>query len=122
MPGTARLTTTEFGLWLIGLVHQISRVRRLRRRPGALTDIRRTMLEALVLRDDGAPPSSSALRLHYRLQACEELTALWYLRSDLMQLLSARDGERAARHEIDRISALFNGLLPSGHSGRAPLR
>ncbi|MDB5964469.1 MAG: hypothetical protein JWQ72_969, partial [Polaromonas sp.] len=68
-------------------------------------------------------PTARALRLAHRLQACQDAQALWYLRSDLMQELSARLGEREARRRLDALSEQFDGLLPlgltAGHAARS---
>ena len=91
-------------------------------------DIRQAMLQALDSTD--GPESAQApdgrrinQRIDQRIRYCQDANTLWHLRSELMQVLSAQHGEREARAQLDSISALFDGLLPSGmHSNRANLR
>jgi len=46
---------------------------------------------------------------------------LWYLRSDLMQVLAARHGEAQARERLAPITGAFQDLLPQGiAAGLAP--
>lgn len=87
-------------------------------------DIRQSMLQAL---DSIVGPESARApddrRIDQRIRYCQDANTLWHLRSELMQVLSAHHGEREARCQLDSISALFDGLLPSGmHSNRANLR
>ena len=49
-----------------------------------------------------------------RLRYAEDVNSLWYLRSEVMAVLSAKQGEKAAKREMLRISKLFRGLLPAG--------
>lgn len=53
-----------------------------------------------------------------RIVFASDLQALWYLRPELLMVVSAVAGERAAQAKIARISALFDGLLPQGLSSR----
>jgi hypothetical protein len=56
--------------------------------------------------------------LHQRIYFAQEATALWYLRADLMQVLCACEGERAARQRLLVLSRLFRGTLPEGLRSR----
>lgn len=73
--------------------------------------IRQIMLDVVRRADPGKTPAAK-IRLTYRIDSCRDVQGLWYLRSEVMQLLSAREGEREARRHLDAISALFKGLLP----------
>jgi len=91
-------------------------------------DIRQAMLQALDSIDgperDRAPDDRHITqRIDQRIRYCQDANTLWHLRSELMQVLSAHHGEREARCQLESITALFEGLLPSGmHSNRANLR
>lgn len=53
-----------------------------------------------------------------------DLQALWYLRPELLMVISAERGETAAREAVGQISAMFDGMLPRGlcSRGRRPAR
>lgn len=74
-----------------------------------LQPIRRAMLEALGTRV-AQPHTILAPRILHAVDA----DRLWQLRGELMQALAAAHGERHARQELQRISALFRDLLPAG--------
>ena len=62
-------------------------------------------------------------RLRLRIGLCRDAAGLWFLRSDLMQVLSTSLGEYEARQRMTRIDLLFEGLLPASLNSRpAPLR
>lgn len=48
-----------------------------------------------------------------RLRATEDISSLWYARSDIMHSLAARLGEVAAKERMSEITAMFDGLLPA---------
>ena len=55
--------------------------------------------------------------LHYprsiqRVRFAQDPVALWYARTDVMAVLSARQGETLARKTLSDITALFQDLLP----------
>jgi hypothetical protein len=57
-----------------------------------------------------------------RILYADELEELWYLRSDVMMVVSTLKDETAARQSLRRITNMFEGLLPKGMSSRpAPL-
>jgi len=63
-------------------------------------------------------------KLHFpktviRIQYAPDAEALWFARSEIMSVLSARYGESIAQERIKRISAQFNGLLPKGLISRS---
>lgn len=90
----------------------------------ALNDIRQAMLRTLDSADGpGRIHAFADRRIAHRIRLCRDASTLWYLRSELMQVLSAQQGEREARRQMDSLNGLFDGLLPPGlHSRRAPLR
>jgi hypothetical protein len=62
--------------------------------------------------------NSAHLRLSRRLHFASDVQALWYLRGDLMAVLSELTDERHARDQIKQITLLFEGLVPEGMLGR----
>jgi hypothetical protein len=54
-----------------------------------------------------------------RLQAAQDIQALWYLRSELMHALSTYCGETKARTLLDQLTALFRGHLPAAQFASA---
>jgi hypothetical protein len=75
--------------------------------------IREAML-ALTTWDAGERAAGLARRIRY----ATDLQALWFMRGEIMQLLSRTHGEMAAREKIDELSLLFADLLPSGLRSR----
>lgn len=57
--------------------------------------------------------------LQRRLAYAKDVQSLWYLRADLMGVLANRDGESAARSQMEQIAPLFRGLLPKGLVSRS---
>jgi len=41
-----------------------------------------------------------------------EAQSLWYLRSEMMQLIAASYGEEIARRKLDAITEMFRGVVP----------
>jgi hypothetical protein len=50
--------------------------------------------------------------LFVKLKSACEIQTLWYLRSDLMQVLSERLGECEAMQRLDVLTRLFKGIVP----------
>jgi hypothetical protein len=73
-----------------------------------LDHIRQTMLDGL----GHLTPSQDLQRVRGRVLYASDAIVLWYLRGDLMTLLSGTHGETAARVQLDEITSLFQGLLP----------
>jgi hypothetical protein len=48
-----------------------------------------------------------------RVQQAQDMQSLWYLRSDVMHLLSEHCGEAMARSKLHDITDLFRGHLPT---------
>lgn len=44
-----------------------------------------------------------------------DIETLWYLRCDVLRVLSDFYGEMASRKQLDQISELFRGLVPNHH-------
>lgn len=82
-----------------------------------LEAIRQAMLDSLA--GAGVVPSGQIER---RILFACDAESLWYLRPELLQEIATLRGEATARRRIDRISALFAGLLPRGmNMGRPAL-
>ena len=84
-----------------------------------LEHIRRVMLDCLTerLHDVANPPLVWGKVLH-----AQDTQALWYLRSDLMHLLCDRCGEASASAQLERITELFRGQLPTAQFSSARRR
>ena len=81
-------------------------------------DIREAMLS--LLGETGARQFPHVTR---RIRYANDLEALWYLRGDLMAAMAAMQGEATARHEVQQITRMFQGLLPGSLASRpGPLR
>jgi hypothetical protein len=50
--------------------------------------------------------------LFVKLKGASEIQTLWYLRSDLMQVLSAHWGETEAMQRLDALTQHFKGMVP----------
>lgn len=77
--------------------------------PLRLEDVRLAMLAAL-----GEADCEHHAQVARKLRFASDALALWYSRSDLMAALARTHGETCARQEMERLSALFQGLLPQG--------
>lgn len=86
--------------------------------PRPLDDIRLAMLDALGDPASAGRQQAAVLRLRHWVRSCHDGKSLWYLRSDLMQVLSERAGELQARQALEDIDAMFQGLLPAGLQSR----
>src|SRR5918911_3800204 len=76
-------------------------------------DIREAMLE--LLGDAGSKQFSNVTR---RIRYANDIQALWYLRGDLMAALATTMGEAAAREQVQRITQMFQGMLPGSLNSR----
>jgi hypothetical protein len=79
-----------------------------------LEDIRHAMLESLSVIPAGTPGLDKTWGAIARAGAAQ---TLWYLRSDLMALLAEQRGEMVARKNLEHITQLFQGLVPSSLLG-----
>lgn len=73
------------------------------------------MLEAL-----GAEGAAKRPRLAARLRIVRDLQSLWALRTDLMTAIAQAEGEWRAGLILERITELFEGLLPQACGARQP--
>jgi hypothetical protein len=76
-------------------------------------DIRQAMIKALEHKD-----WHDHSNLGDRIMFAEELMDLWFLRSELMQVVSSRYGELMAHRALHAISDMFDGLLPKNMNYR----
>jgi hypothetical protein len=79
----------------------------------ALENIREMMLTLA-----GSEGGDRAAALVRRIRYAMDLQALWFMRGELMALLSRSRGELAARRHVEELSAHFEDLLPSGLRSR----
>lgn len=70
--------------------------------------IRQAMLDCLV----GVGQQAELARVAGRVLWTKDIQSLWYLRSDVMTVLSGCIGESAARARIQKVTDMFSGLLP----------
>jgi hypothetical protein len=76
-------------------------------------DIREAMLA--LLNEAGPKQFANVTR---RVRYANDLQGLWYLRGDVLAALAASHGEAAARHKVQRVTEMFQGLLPGSLSSR----
>src|SRR5262249_13419200 len=76
-------------------------------------DIREAMLSLLT--EAGTSEFPSVTR---RVRYGNDIRALWYLRGDLLAALAAVQGEQVARQKVQRITRMFQGLLPGSLNSR----
>ncbi len=81
--------------------------------PSPVSTIQRTMLSAL-----GDDRHWRFVDIARRIEAGEDMRALWFLHAELMVAIAAREGEEKARERIDQISHAFDGLLPRSFASR----
>ena len=80
-----------------------------------LEDVRRAMLSQLS--SEGAQRNPI---LAHRICAAKDAKALWYQRASLMAALSEQYGEERAHEHMERLSSMFQGLLPKDMLPRTP--
>jgi hypothetical protein len=76
-------------------------------------DIREAML-ALLAESGGRQFANVTRRVRY----ANDIQALWYLRGDVLAALATLHGEVAARHKVQRLTSMFQGLLPVSLNSR----
>jgi hypothetical protein len=76
--------------------------------------VRSAMLESLPICGD-PQVTHVAERITYAI----DIEALWYLRADVMSILSSFEGEASALREMQEIDAKFEGGLPRSVKPRA---
>ncbi len=74
-----------------------------------LEDIRQGMLDAM-----GEFGEKHYPQVTRRIRYAGDIQALWYLRGDLMSVLSATHGEMLARERVGSLTHMFEGMLPGG--------
>ncbi|HPW09272.1 MAG TPA: hypothetical protein PLD78_16640 [Burkholderiaceae bacterium] len=79
-----------------------------------IEDIRRTMVECL--RD--VTPSDELTHVRSRVLYGRDVQSLWYVRSDVMNLIAGTHGETLAREQLVMLTDMFRGLLPKGLDSR----
>ena len=79
-----------------------------------IKEIRQAMLDCLAGLDEGRP----VVRVMAKVLYASDIQSLWYLRSDVMGLLSNMQGESAAQEQILSITDMFTGLLPAAQKPR----
>lgn len=79
-----------------------------------IDDLRRTMMDCL--RD--VRPCDELDQVRSRVQYGADIQSLWYVRSDIMNLLAGTHGETFAREQLVMLTGLFKGLLPKGLESR----
>ena len=72
-----------------------------------LEDVRRAMLSQLSAEGAQRHPI-----LAHRITEAKDAQALWYQRASLMGALSEQYGEQQAHERMERLSSMFQGLLP----------
>jgi len=78
-----------------------------------IEDIRQAMLDCM-----GEDACIQFPQVERRVKFASNLEALWYLRPELLMVISSTAGELAAQGQVEQISAMFDGLLPKGMSSR----
>jgi hypothetical protein len=82
---------------------------------GRLESIRYAMLDILMELDEH--PQELAAATWSAVDRASEVQTLWYLRSDLLRVLSNNWGEEISRLRIDEITEMFRGIV---HSNQMP--
>lgn len=80
-----------------------------------LEDVRRAMLSQLSAEGAQRHPA-----LAHRITGAKSAKTLWYQRPALMEALSEQYGEGDAHERMERLSAMFEGMLPKHMMPRAP--
>lgn len=78
-----------------------------------IEDIRQAMLGLMTDLNDKQFP-----QVVRRIRYATDVQSLWFLRGDLMAVLAGSHGEAAAREKLDRVSGMFENLLPDGLRSR----
>lgn len=76
-------------------------------------DIREAMLSVL-----GPAGPKHFPQVTRRIRYANDIQALWYLRGDLMAALAEMHDETTAREHIQKLTRMFQGLLPNGLNSR----
>ncbi len=79
-----------------------------------IEEVRQAMLDCMYSLED----SHRKARISAQVLYASDIQALWYLRSDVMNLLAALLGEAVAHARLALISDMFTGLLPAAQKAR----
>ena len=84
----------------------------------SIMDDRTEILREFILDELGEFGEKHFPNVGRRVRYAQDIVSLWYVRGDVMAVLSAVHGETIAREKVDRITDQFKGLLPRGLSSR----
>ena len=76
--------------------------------------IRAAMLE-VVYEVYTTQKSAESAKVWSDISRASDFETLWYLRSDVLRVLSGFNGEVTSRKQLEPISELFRGLVPQHH-------
>ena len=79
-----------------------------------LQEIRQAMLDCIGHVDEG----QDGARVFARVLYAQDIQSLWYIRPDVMTLLSSLRGEATAHARLACISDMFIGLMPAAQKSR----
>ena len=80
---------------------------------GRIEEIRQAMLACL-----GEAGTRRFPHVERRIRFSGDVEGLWFLRGDVLAAVAITHGEAHARKKIDRITAMFKGLIPDGLNSR----
>ena len=83
------------------------------RRAERIEHIRAAMLSQL-----GPQGGQQYPLLERRIMYCRDVESLWFLRGDLLLALAMMHGELVARHRVDGLREMFQGLIPDALQSR----
>jgi hypothetical protein len=84
---------------------------------GRTENIRTAMLKVLL--ETVANPKMGFSKTWADVTRASDIQTFWYLRSDVLILLSNSQGEQAARDALDGITEMFRGIVPINQMPRA---
>jgi hypothetical protein len=84
-----------------------------------VNEIRQAMLDCIF---DCLPHTAAPPAILQKIQFATAIQTLWYLRVDLMALLSEHGSETLAKAKIAAITDMFRGLLPNAAKPTRPRR
>ncbi len=56
--------------------------------------------------------------LERRIMYCRDIESLWFMRGDLLLALAMMHGELVARHRVESLREMFQGLIPEALNSR----
>lgn len=81
--------------------------------------IREEMLDCM---DEFLANKTSRPAVWSKVQYADDIQSLWFLRSDVMHMLSDHCGETLAATKVDDLTAMFRGHIPKAQFASARLR